>query len=1652
MNNDPSSLIPELGDVVTFVSDAYKSTTGKIVYRDEGSIHIHRYNGSTKPVIFTLDSETGLFIDTLGVTEVQIHKKRRDPHFSVQLGTVIGEALDLYNMEGAPIAGGGVVSEIIASDDADAIVLENGAVLDFGFIGTPAGVGVIIPRAAPEAVSNEEAAPASEEAPLPEAFPGFDELALPAALIEEVPSEERTYSDTIQRADMFTSLFLDVPLSRQKDPRVMANLYRVSDVLLAIKNSVVVRDAAGAIKADERRSYIVDNLEDAVSAGAPIAAVMPVAAIKKVVYTDDEADVGDHGDVQSRNDRGAIAAAAGVVGEYENSTGGVPFASYIHKLMDTFTAYTSTDTSSRIAMDQDVLRSQVPPTGVDGFPYDTVPRAEKDSELRTSFLGKIDDRVIRLVGASRIVDPKTGTSVTVASADSAATVGHVVLSADVAARRAPTRSGVLLWDIQASEFGRAATKTFYRALMDNYDDAGLQTSIADELRKRVRPAVSLMQRGIAGAYDALGLRNLEFTQPQFDAITDALVVAQNAWTAAYGALRQRALTALARGGAPPIAGVVDESSPLMAAATLGDADLTLVAESVREKETLFETYDLVYANDFATVAGATVAPLWYKLAAGLPIEDTVGARRNYLLEAQRIRRVTDANRDAAAAFSAAPEINPCSHVQALEKIMSIRDDEKRMLMLQKAISRYNAGQRGNYLLCGECGADLICKHELLLLNEFLHPGRGAALHKSLLLEYGNGVFEGKYICKNCGQTIGELEYDTHLEFDDEGRPLVGRAVVSSESDDAADVTVAIAAEVESEIPFTEKIEKELYKRAKLLFERIGLNATEEMYKRVVPAARAFINERIIPADAYNAARKRAEAEAAAGKKVVVPVEYKYYFANLEVGILATLVLLELQTTDLKIPIPLAGTEFSTAGFPRDGLNPSTAGTGALNYVSFALAGVAIDVAPWNATTWSPLPKAADRLNQARGALLSALFILLALPAGAGKPAPPPLGTFTDVYKARLETAARALAAAGAGDGAAPLASAGDKLPPVFRPLPVAPAARTAGALGNRATFEANVAAGDIAVVGPVVAERAAALAQTVVGALHDAARASGVVVPNNPRSDSSCCYARLGAVALRGFGARGVALDDAARAEVAAHETASRTIAARDPASAAAGTHVYVPWNAPYRDTVLPTPAPEDYYKLFLKNCYAGRRHGLPHELGPDGSCRNCGFEYPAELLYPIAVDISSDLSAKARDAKLADLAASRAEIARAALEAHVTINEDSFMALENRVRAQRLVPPTTPYIAPPFIIQLENLARALPADDAAAQSWTLYIDALRIISTENITDTIERATTLTPFTRAFDAARAVLSARLTALVDRRTQPYVAQALAALDRISGGVDGAYNVRDMFVVRAMQIATESETPVLKIRNIIPSISRSHMELLEKIWASVATVPARATAALQELEAPQIATIKTALERFSLWLGDWTHAWIAELRAGADVRADELTLALRWALVTGLNMLITSDSVLLADAPGPDEREAATRFNARWIVDAAIAGDEYIGKYQLNAAQIEEALNVRAEKERAAFTKILDGVDQDMRKLELMKKKLKIGDWAVGTAKNLFSYDADFYEFQRDQRARFGVPEFDGAITGLPVAATDGAAVPQIDVERDNLHYANDGEET
>lgn len=1698
-------LVPELGDSVTFVSRVFTRTTGKIVYRDGSTIRIQEYNGNTQPVTFELNPANGYFLERYGVTEIVIHKKRTDAHFAVQLGTLPGEHLEFYDLKGDPIAAGKVfiVEEILATEEVDAIRLAGNIILDFGFLGTPDGIGLIIPHPPPEEepelVTNEGIP--IEVAEEVEPFPGFDAIALPAALVEEIPTEERMYSDSIQRADMFTSLYSDVAPKRQKDPRILADLYRRSDLLLALKNSVVMRDEGGAVVIGQTRSYIANTLQDALAkTNEPLAAAMPVAAVKKVVYVDEDVG-GERKDVEVRLDEKSLLASAAVhAGTEPAGVGGNAFLQMMHSLLQTQEAFVPSEAGEkRIVVDQDVLRSAMPFESVEGFPFAAVPaleRKKKDEEevpLRSSFLGAIDERVVRLIGPSRIKNNRTGAVYTVAPADTAAAFGHVVLPRDLVVRRAPTRSSVLLWDCLASEVGRRMTNTFYAALKEQIGNAEFvygdratadelaDLPLADQITARLEGfegATQFMNRESIMTLDAFGLRNLELTNELLDPLKKAIRTGQEAWGAAYARLKTAALGAAKAGGTPAVRGIVDETSPLMSAETMGDDTMLPVVQTIRERESLLKMYDLVYANDLTKQASATLGPYWFALAASAAEDAVARARDVFLHEAARLDNIVSVRRQKSAEFTTKPQINPCPHVHDLEKIYAIRDDSKRMVMLDKFIKRNQAGQRGNYILCSSCGENLVCRHEVLMIQEFMNPGRSTALHKALLLEFGNGVFEGSYICKNCGQKLREIEYDTHLEFDENGKPLVGRAVIEADPEEG-DFAINLADDTDA--PFKEKTDVAIYKIARTIFEAMGYNAPVEVYQRVVPAAKQYIAERIQPEDPYNAMRERAKGL----KGAQVPPEYKAYFANQQIGILAALAVLELQTMVDEIPVPHAGITYSREGFPLDPVF-SRDNLAAVQYVTFCVASQLIDSQPWNETSWSGQSQSRIRLGETQNALLSTLFNVLALapPSAPGKPpnkAPAPLGEVTASYTDRLASAREARAAANGGAVAArALASRADQLPPSFRPLTFheMPKEGYGGqvAIGNVERFRANIAGGDVSKVAPAVAARSHILTQGVMADFHTQAKTGAILSRGSPYSFSSCCHRRLGAVAITGMGVRGLELPESRVQEIEIVGAASREVKLADPVASAAGTHLYMPWNAPRLETVLPTPQPDDYYKLFLKNCFQGRAYGLPHEFGSaDGVCRNCGFELPEALRSPLGVDLPLNMGDKAREKRMEELRGEAAEAARGAIAAAgVVISEDSFLKLEAAIRARRQVPPIIRPVDMPFLMRLAAIFAQPASLDAvlpgARDHAVALLTGLQEIHDEGLdarTDEgrVARFTALGPFTMEYDRMLVGLEGIMTGLASREVARDVRPALDAMRTLTANATGAVGARNILaalVLTGEQIANDYPNDTPRASKWFPKIARSHTATLEKIWARAAEVATGGITALKAERSDTVAAgVRSILHKFTTWLAPWLHIWISEFRVdNLAITGEELTTILRWLVVTGMTALLTTSSPLFAEIDGAEAKKAIARFLNVWLIDTLVKNGVSVSTYQLTRKQIEEQLQIRAEKEEAYFIDKFDKLDRDMRQVELMKKRLKIGDWAVGTTKNLFRYDADFFEFERDQRAAMGVPDFEESVTGVGGGAAEQGGDryglgrvgggEEVNVHQ-NDHYAETGEE-
>ena len=1672
---EDEDLVPELGDWVTFLSNAYKTTTGRIIYRDAALIRIRPTQSSHTAVDFPLDPDTGLFLDTLGVQEILIHEKRKDPHFSVQLSVSPGEFLEFFTATGVPSREPAMVRQVIATANDDAIVLDSGEVLNFNFMGPTSPNDVLRPRAAPDQVAPPENNGVDvipeEELKEEEVFPEIDYALLPAALVEEIPTEERTYSDSVQREDMFISLLVDVPEKKQRDPKIMQNLYRVTDLLLAMKNSLVVRDEGGAVLSDaEPTSYIANTLQDVVEksrSGDTIRAFLPVMAVKKVLYTDD-ADINRHfesDDTQARSDVGSLIGAAN--SNYPEEAVGNGFVSYLHSVLQAIVAYVpATSSSVLVPYDMDVLRSEVPPAGVIGFPK-TPPAVNKKGVpqfLGVDSLGTIKNRYVRLLTDTRLRDHKTQTTYIVAPADSGNVRQYIMLSNSLLPYRAPTRSSVLVWDIEASELSRSRRISLYPAMMadwasqDLYDPATL-VELADTLGERLSsmdPAdiTEFQTHALTTLLDAFGLRTLEISTTAFDPVSQLVNLGLDNWDMRFETLTAATKQSVAMAQTYAIPPLLPASSALLSAATLQNPVLQPVVTYIQTQETLLKTYDFAIVQGILSTASSTLGRYYSAICGAVDADLQAALERTYKAEVERLNRTAALVLAYNEKLKAEPDINPCPHVKQLERIMNIRNDDQRMLLLNKFLNEYQAGQRGNYFLCGHCGQDLLCKHEVLLLYEFLHPGRGQSLHKSLLLEYAGPVYEGAYICKTCGQKIQELEYDTHLEFDDEGRPLVGRSVLANEEDDDTAPIAVLREDAAEAIPFT-GADLALYYVARTLFEACGYSAPMDTYQRVIPAAQDFLKLRV--PDKENYSRLREAATKTAKRGAPLPPPYSNFFANYEIGVLGGLAVLELQTSGAAIPFPFTGCPFVLSGFPLDtedptagpgavgGVGPAAGSRGTMAYVACVIANTFRNDAPWNLTSWSPETNMAKRQAMSENAVKLALFQLLCIPNG--KITPPPLTGVTDTYNELLKAARRLDIAE------IKKPSETDVLPTGFRPLaqPSAEVALTDESVQNVKKYQADVMEGQVAKILPFAKKRLARLTGQLMEQFNKESQESGVIVEGSPRSDSVCCFGRLGSVAKVGLGVASLHVDNLQK-ELELQGDAVRILEQRDTARANSGTHIYIPWSAHVMENVLPEVDPAAYYRIFMQYCYRGRRHGALHELNTSGVCRWCRFIYPAELTYLTPFNLTDSGSAAAHRRALEEMARSREEIATGALRAQaIAFDEPAFRVLEMAMKNQKAVVAGVGVEVVPLEGVLAILGGTLTmVMPAALDEWRVLSEAWLKMSLRAVTDK-ERTFELVEFSKLYDLELASLLTKMTTglgtkgcdklvrrigsrfEVDMSYRGAEGAAGAATDVLVGLFDAVcagpdsnliiQNLVDVFVTQASQISNGFTILTPRSNKWFPRISRNHKTLLDTIWSKSYSVVTQALLDMKDLSAETQDIVRTSLNRFSGWFGVWLSVLHKEIRMDVHLSPSEFKLFIQWSLFTGLQALMTESSPFYADATDSTKKLEAVRFHIGWVCDAMIDQVLEQAKYQKTAAEVTEAINARAELEKAYFIKRFDDLDKDLRDIEKRKKALKIGDWAVGTLKNLFSYDADFFEFERGQRVAMGLPDFAEGITGV-----------------------------
>jgi len=1609
-------LNPELGDFVTVISDKYTNTTGRIVYRDDKLLRIKPVQ-SDNVVDFQI-TEEGLFDPTIGVSGIFIKEKRDDPHYSIQLHTMLGDTLELFSPDGKSLGIAGQVTEIIATPDMDAIRLDTGKYLNFRFVGPKPAIGYIVPISGGEEEEEEgekETNDKVEEQEQGQAdvevsqVPDFEFNPDVVPYVEE-EQEQFTYSDSVQRQDMFTSFMDDVPTKKQKDPKTILHFFRTTDIFLALKNSVVVRDESGSIKVNaEPRSYIANNFQDPLTkqVGGYIPAILPVADVKRVLFVDEANDelLDGESDVSWKNDLLSIFSAQQAAKNFETSTkkeGG--FLPYIFSLFRSLQAFIPKGESNTfIEADQDVLRSQIPPTEVDGFRR--VPISGEEV-LNTDFLEKVSTRTIRLLGPSTTKitqksDRRT-TEITyaVAQADTADSIGHIIVSEELMYFRQPIRSSVLLWDIVASERSRKSHEVFYTTLEKLWDKQQLleaDSSLVKNVEERLKPCVAFINPVTTNILDSFGLRNLEISAEIFTVLLEATKRGQAAWLKAYPKLVQAAAVALSEPSHPVFSNIADAGSPLFPESEpLFDA----LRAAFQEKYmySVLKKSDLPLADELLREANCTFAPFWYAAASGLPRTAFPHVERNYTGEAERIRNNDLLKREKLVRFAAKPDINPCVHVNKYENIRSIKDDDKRMILFAKFLKQYNGGKMGEYIRCNVCKRELCCMHEVLLLNEYNHIGKKEVLHKKLLLEFAGPAFEGSYICKICGQKIKDIEYDASLEFDDEGKPLVGRTVIQGEDEDFDMLMQDEVAEKQPDFPFKGD-DLVLYTNLQACFDACGMDISvsthKDIYLRAVNGLNIF--KAYLPtATRYDKGRKT-ELDKLKGDKQRKEFERQFppfsqYFANAMIGCIGALAVLEFQTSSIPVPSPLPACVFSLDGFPLE-----ETGTAAIDYVTCAMVTRKLAGSFYTDASWSLELNPKKLTTDIGGSIRFALEVILQ------KKKSPAVAKLTEVYMGRLADTRRSMQE--------DLPSHADMLPASFRPLQRFPSTKAEEPIKNAAAFQSAVQGAPYDSVFPTVVRRQHELNDDILRAFHIAAKKNVIPNTNNPRSDGSGSFTRIAVSALNGCGYRSLALDSAKSEEIGLLNHSYKVLTRKDPAKSANGTHMFVPWSAPISAVTVPEIDTTILYKLFLKHCFTGSYEGYVHEFGSDYVCRRCNFAFPKELIYLTSSEISEKNAGKMEKA-ISELGQQRETVILAKFkEQGVDISEESFTALEEKVRSRKRLPPIVANEPVVFLDEFGAIGSFFPTDK---DSWKILVQTLNDMKEKNVFDQTDRAIKLGGFSQKYDDVLAEVGKMWYdilisgGLSQSRAKEKADLAITAFLTVTDNyLSAPRNLLNMFAVESGQIAQSQPNIKPNVSKWFPKINYNHAEELKQIWSDQASITQKIIQIKSELPEPTRIQVEEILNNLSKQFGLFMKSWVS-IKPNSYFLPTEYILVLRWASLVFLRNMLT------------EARGSELQTINNWLLESLTKNAYNAEKYQLSDAQIQLKITEREEKERNFFIKKIDVLDGEMRKIELMKKKLGLGDWNV-SSKNLFSYNSDWWEHEREQRASMGLlPEF--SVTG------------------------------
>ena len=1187
----------ELGDRIRILGGTYDGTKGRIILRTDNEIHLMPDGVTNTVITFNIDEEG--FDSDYAIEYIEILQKRKKTALVDILDLAPGQILETFNPDGTK----GLTYTITNVDsNLDILTMKNEIEqeieLPLRFRGLPDNVPfrVIRGRQAPEKLitpseetkenesenesENEKSAGSDQDDALVEyedftflddeleANTPADEADDAANYLIEIPRSERIYSNITQKSEAYVDLLSLFPPNIQKLYDIQKKTRILTEIFFQLRSAIIRTSEDGLPKGIKPTS--IQSIADLLDT-RNLSISRTVVDIDKILYHDIDQN-SEKGDTEKQPDildHLRLYFFAKKINDSNlyltNSSDmeGQKFNAFMNSYLSKFAAtWKETDgPKTAFQRDEEVFRLNYPSQESFIPGYNILP--DKKQAITSDLIGDIS------MSLQRCLKPVRTRSQILQLGEEATVVSHVIFPLKYANFLNTLRQESLIKDIEAgitpfismagilknSEISDipSAKDPFLISV-----DGGTLGNIA------LRDYLKLCGIKAEGPGDfwplqvILGIKEREWTIDQKAVLDEIINKTHNAMYDIILRMREN----LARKVAQPssIQGIQMIPDGQLLIQKLGDEPfLKDIQENIIEQMPSYTNSDVALVglmlrqhSDFSMAQLADQPAALAKSRMKYSREEYLKTIRNIQLTKERAKNAGQP-----------PEPIKCAHIKPLSMIRKVKDNNTRLALLAKFLAKFQGSKENNWVNCRVGDHHLLCVHELLQVYQYLRPSDTAALNKDIQLTFGGGQFQGHYICRNCGQPISELEYDTHLEFDDDGKPMMGRSELVDKDAitmEEIDNIIGTLGDVEEELEFDNKIKQIIYTTAKQMADKIAAALDINEYIILVTRVSGILQQ--IPSreryiQIQEGHRKSKKSAAVAGSAAL---DYDIYINKALVCAVGVHLLLMIQCR--KPDIVLRGTATGCKSLKGQPLEPD-GGTQGIECIVALIASFQKDTTPWNLTQFQT-----EKDESLRRKMIMDVFEPI-LRTSLQEPG------ILQALSQKREYKRKILGIAGK------QGRPDEKVPAKFAPIPY---------VENPEDF-----------VEKIIIPEAATLqdkAELWVRQGNHLARITKLPKPS-AYTETSCCLSPIDQI------------NDYWKKSTATLPQFTLPMGLPAPPKITRTEPIMKP-------SVISRPLPDapenSYYRLFLKVCFEGDNKGHSHEFGLIHKCIWCGFSLPKEL------------------------------------------------------------------------------------------------------------------------------------------------------------------------------------------------------------------------------------------------------------------------------------------------------------------------------------------------------------------------------------------------------------------------------------------------------